>query len=87
MARGRLARDAPRARQIVLVANASESTVDNRAIGRLYGKWHSHAPQSVKLLMLEGLPRSHDVVEPLHYVEFANRAYPFLLGAIDPRDA
>jgi esterase/lipase len=76
-------RSAPLAHRIVLVANAGESTVDNRAIERLYRHWHSFAPQAVELLVLEGLPRSHDVVEPLHYSELANRAYPFLLRAID----
>jgi esterase/lipase len=78
---------APRARQIVLVVNAGESTVDNRAIARLYRKWHTHSPQSVELLTLEGLPLSHDVVEPLHYTELADRAFPFLLRAIDPQSA
>ena len=78
-------RKPPRAREIVLVANAKESTVDNRAIAQLYRQWRSLHPHLVELLMLEGLPRSHDVVEPLHYPELANRAYPFLLRAIDPQ--
>jgi esterase/lipase len=82
---GDASRNAPRAHEVVLVVNAGESTVDNRAIARLYQKWRSFAPRSVDLLMLEGLPLSHDVVEPLHYTELANRAYPFLLRAIDPK--
>ncbi len=78
---------APLAREVVLVANSAESTVDNRAIARLYRAWRTNAPQSIEFVMLEGLPRSHDIVEPLHYRDLANRAYPFLLSAIDPESA
>lgn len=75
---------APLAREAVLVANSGESTVDNRAIARLYRAWRENAPNSIEFVMLEGFPRSHDIVEPLHYRDLASRAYPFLLSTIDP---
>ena len=75
---------APRARHVVLIANERESTVNNRAIHRLYRHWRALHPDMVELAILRGLPRSHDVVEPLRRGDLAERAYPMLLQAIDP---
>jgi carboxylesterase len=77
-------RGAPRAGRIVLVANARESTVNNRAIRRLYAQWSAFLPDATELLTLRGMPPSHDVIEPMRRSDLAERAYPFLLKAIDP---
>jgi carboxylesterase len=74
----------PAANHVVLVTNAMEATVDNRAIRRLYARWSAHRPDAVELVALTGLPPSHDVVEPLRRGDLAERAYPQLLRAIDP---
>jgi len=77
-------KSAPRAKKVVLVSNAREATVNNRAIRRLYRDWRASQPDLIELLVLRGLPPSHDVVEPLRRSDLAERAYPFLLNAIDP---
>jgi alpha-beta hydrolase superfamily lysophospholipase len=77
---------APRARRLVLVTNARESTVNNRAIRRLYARWRRFHPALVELLVLRGLPPSHDVIEPLRRSDLAERVFPFLLHAIDPEE-
>jgi carboxylesterase len=74
---------APRAREIVLVHNAREAAVNNRAIWRLGNLWEAHGAP-VERIVLRGLPPSHDVVEPLRNSALADRVYPLLLAAIDP---
>jgi esterase/lipase len=77
-------RDAPAAARVVLVINAREAAVDNRAVRRLYARWHERNPGGVELIALTGLPPSHDIVEPLRRGDLAALAYPRLLAAIDP---
>jgi alpha-beta hydrolase superfamily lysophospholipase len=74
----------PSAAHVVLVTNARETAVDNRAIRRLYASWSAQRPEAVELVVLRGLPLSHDIVEPLRRGDLAARAYPDLLSAIDP---
>jgi pimeloyl-ACP methyl ester carboxylesterase len=74
----------PRASRVVLVVNARETGVNNRAIRRLYSRWRAHRGNDVELKALTGLPPSHDIVEPLRRGDLAGRAYPQLLAAIDP---
>jgi pimeloyl-ACP methyl ester carboxylesterase len=75
----------PSAARVVLVTNAREAAVDNRAIRRLYARWRARSPDAVELIALAGLPPSHDIVEPLRAGDLAARAYSRLLAAIDPR--
>ena len=75
---------APLAEYVVLVVNAREMGVNNRAIRRLYTRWQSHRPGSVELVALKGLPLSHDIIEPLRPRGLAARVYPEILAAIDP---
>jgi len=77
----------PLAHRIVLVHNASESAVNNRAIRRLHAIWSGRRPGAVDILELRGLPPSHDIVEPLQRSALADRVYPALLEAIDPCDS
>jgi esterase/lipase len=77
------AREAPAAKRIVLVANARESAVNNRAIRKLHARWNASGVE-VEFVRIPGLPPSHDVIEPLRRRDLANRVYPALLEAIDP---
>lgn len=74
----------PSAQRVVLVTNRREAAVDNRAIRRLYERWRKRWPAAVEIVVLTGLPPSHDVVEPLRRGNLAARAFPQLLAAIDP---
>lgn len=74
----------PSAKRVVIVTNAREAAVDNRAIRRLYRRWHERAAAAVELIAITGLPLSHDIVEPLRGGDLAARAFPALLAAIDP---
>jgi esterase/lipase len=81
------ARDsAPLAKHVVLVLNRSEASVNNRAARRLYAMWSAQRPDTVELVMLEGLPPSHDIIEPLRRSDLAERVYPHVLAAIDPTE-
>jgi alpha-beta hydrolase superfamily lysophospholipase len=74
----------PLAREVVIVANAAESTVNNRAVRRLHGLWQAHQTRNIELVTLTGLPISHDIIEPLRRRELASRVFPEILEAIDP---
>lgn len=74
----------PAARQITIVANATEVAVNNYAIRRLYEHWHAHDPDAIELSVITGLPLSHDIVSPMRPWRLADRVHPHLLQAIDP---
>jgi pimeloyl-ACP methyl ester carboxylesterase len=76
--------NAPLARKMVLVNNASESAVNNRAIRRLAATWQARRDGDVERIVLHGLPPSHDIIEPLRSTALADRVYPLVLEAIDP---
>jgi pimeloyl-ACP methyl ester carboxylesterase len=66
--------DAPAAHDIVLVLNPRDSTVNKRAILRLWSRWSALKPQSVTLHRLTGLPPFlHDIIEPKRYPEVSQR--------------
>lgn len=79
--------NAPAAKKMVLVNNARESAVNNRAIRHLAASWRARRGEDVECIELRGLPPSHDVVEPERHSALADRVYPQLLDAIDPRRA
>jgi len=74
---------APRAREIALVLNASETTVNNRSAQRLARIWDARVPDVVEMHRLSGLPPSHDIIEPLRSPALAARVYPRLIDLID----
>lgn len=53
----------PEARVIDLVINAQESSISNRAVRRLARRWR-RARTAVAVHRLDGLPPSHDIIEP-----------------------
>jgi pimeloyl-ACP methyl ester carboxylesterase len=57
------ARRSPRVRAIDLVINAQESSVNNRAVRRLAARWR-RSGAAVAVHQLDGLPPSHDIIEP-----------------------
>jgi esterase/lipase len=75
----------PLAREVVIVANAAESTVNNRAVRRLHALWQAHQTRSIELVTLTGLPISHDIIEPLRRRQLASRVFPQILETIDPQ--
>jgi alpha-beta hydrolase superfamily lysophospholipase len=75
-------RAAPATNDIVLVSNASETTVNNRATERLAHIWRAYPGIRVETRRLTGLPRSHDIIEPLRPRPLADRVYPTLLEIV-----
>lgn len=53
----------PQARAIDLVINAGETSVNNRAVWRLAERWRA-ASAHIAVHRLDGLPPSHDIIEP-----------------------
>ena len=74
---------APRAGAVVLVSNARESAVNNRAIRKLAARWRAHRSNAVSMHRFTGLRPSHDIIEPLRDPAVAARILPLLLELID----
>ncbi len=55
---------APRAKQILLITNARESTISNPSVRLLMMRWQKHAAP-VRRYEFTDLPFSHDIIEPL----------------------
>jgi carboxylesterase len=75
-------RTPPAAKEIQIVLNASESTVNNRTGRRLAALWSAHKGGRIVLHRLSGLPLSHDIIEPLAATGLASRVYPALLDLV-----
>jgi alpha-beta hydrolase superfamily lysophospholipase len=72
----------PAAKSIVIVTNASESTVSNRAAARLALHWRAHGAEIAEH-RLRGLPPSHDIIAFERDAHLAERVYPQLLDLVD----
>jgi alpha-beta hydrolase superfamily lysophospholipase len=70
---------APATRRITIVTNESETAVNNAAARALAAAWRAHAGTAVELHRMNGLPPSHDIIEPLRPGTVARRAYRTLL--------
>ena len=79
---GEARRFVPATRNIAIVTNASETTVNNRAVARLADAWSSHAGVRVRVHVLSGLRRSHDIMEPNRRRALAGAVYPVLLDIV-----
>jgi len=73
----------PAAHDVLIVLNASELTVNNRAARRLASAWASHRPGEIVLHRFKGLPLSHDIIEPLRSADIVRCVYPPLLDLVD----
>jgi carboxylesterase len=68
---------------VLLVDNAAESAVNNRAIRRLARTWRAHDAPRVETHTLRGLGPSHDIIEPEGNRATIERSYPGLLALLD----
>lgn len=75
-------REAPRAAEVQIVLNASETTVSNPAARRLARSWAVHRSDRIVLHRLRGLPLSHDIIEPAGS-PIARGLYPKLIELVD----
>lgn len=75
--------EAVAARELILVINAKETAVNNRAVRRLAGLLHPSPGGHVEQVVLTSTPLSHDIIEPLRRPEVADRVFPELLDLID----
>ena len=73
---------APAARDVQIVLNESETTVNNQTFRRLAALW-SARKDGIVLHRLKGLPLSHDIIEPLHALGLAPHVYPALLDLVE----
>ncbi len=73
----------PKARGIMLVTNAHEAAVNNRAARKLAGLWHASKPSGFETYEFADLPISHDIIEPLHRPEIVEKVYPILIELLD----
>lgn len=76
----------PKAHAVVVVTNSREATVNNRAIRALVRRWRESGA-TIDRRELRRMPPSHDIIEPERNVALADRVYPAILEAIDPKGA
>ena len=76
-------RHAPAARDVQLLFNASESTVDNVETKRLAALWSAWKGNRIVLHRLRGLPLSHDIIEPLRSPAVARSVALALLDLVE----
>jgi alpha-beta hydrolase superfamily lysophospholipase len=73
---------APAARDLQIVLNASESTVNNREARHLAALWSAHKGMIVQQ-RLKGLPFSHDIIEPLRSPRLSRQVSTALLQLVE----
>lgn len=71
------------AHELILVTNAKETAVNNRAIRRLARRLRAAPGGRLEEVILRGIPLSHDIIEPLRHPAIADQVYPKLLDLID----
>jgi pimeloyl-ACP methyl ester carboxylesterase len=71
------------AEEVILVTNAREAAVNNRAIRRLEAALRAHSPRRLEHAVLRGIPFSHDVIEPLRNPRVSDKVYSQLLALIE----
>ena len=76
-------REEPRARELVMVLNRSEPTINNASVAHLVKRWCRQRPGCAHLYHLSGLPIAHDIIEPQHNTRVAQQVAPVLIGLID----
>ncbi len=71
------------AHELILVVNARETAVNNRAVRKLAGLLRAAPGGHIEQVVLTSTPLSHDIIEPLRRPEVADRVFPELLDLID----
>jgi len=73
----------PKTQHIMLVTNAREAAVNNRAARKLANLWRARRPEALETYEFADLPISHDIIEPLHHPEIVEKVYPVLIELLD----
>ena len=76
-------REAPATRDVQVVLNASEAAINNPAAEKLAALWSAHEGGRIVLHRLNGLPPSHDIIEPLRAPHIARSVYAALLDLVE----
>jgi alpha-beta hydrolase superfamily lysophospholipase len=71
------------AEEVILVTNARETAVNNRAIRRLEAALRRHGLRRLEHVVLRGIPFSHDIIEPRRNSHVSERVYPQLFALIE----
>lgn len=71
------------AKRLILVTNAREAAVNNRAIENLEARLRRVAESALDHVRLKNLPISHDIIEPLRHPEVADRVFPDIMKLIE----
>ena len=77
----------PASPRIEIVRNAGETGVSNAALDALVARWRAVGAAHVRVLRLDGLPFSHDVIEPELRRAPAARFLPLLHAVLDAQPA
>jgi len=70
------------AHELILVTNAAETGVNNRAVRRLRARLRAPKTGRLEHVVLRGIPPSHDIIEPLRHRDVASRVLPELLDIL-----
>lgn len=71
------------AKRLILVTNAREAAVNNRAVRRLETRLRLPSPDRLDHIVLKDVPFSHDIIEPLRHPQIADRVFPTILSLIE----
>ncbi|HYL27073.1 MAG TPA: alpha/beta fold hydrolase [Candidatus Nitrosotalea sp.] len=77
--------EAPNAQRIVTIVNRGDPAVNNAVTKRVSDWWAYWKPGSVAFVELTGLPRVHDVIDPLQPFARPDIVYPELFRALGVR--
>lgn len=75
-------RQRPAARNIVISANPTDESVDNRGAQRLLDRWREHGANVYWHEFDEEWGLAHEIMDPLHKMQQVERVYPLLLELI-----
>lgn len=75
------ANSAPRAKRVVAILNEREAAVHNGVVRSLISAWQRHGGNAA-LHLLQGLPLSHDIIEPLAEPPLSQRVFASIMGKI-----
>ncbi|HEX6350060.1 MAG TPA: alpha/beta fold hydrolase [Candidatus Dormibacteraeota bacterium] len=80
-------RAAPFARALVVVTNAADPAVDNRASAALARRWRAHGADVTEYEFPAELGLPHDLIDPSHREAAVERVYPRLLELVKSAEA
>ncbi|MEP7104473.1 MAG: alpha/beta fold hydrolase [Chloroflexota bacterium] len=81
------ARRPPQARVLVVVTNAADPAVDNRATQRLAARWRAQGARVAEYVFPESAGLPHDLVDPANPEQAVERVYPVVLDLVSAAEA